>query len=540
MIFFLAWLVLIDATEEASFFCMMKGHTYSRIDQTFRALIGQLLSVPVWTVTSLVRYIGRYLGAYNCKCQELDCLWDWKSFFAPHVHERFGGFATSQFGSGMHEFVLRKNQHGEVRFWARKHAASSTWLPDDGGYPVFKSIPTGSPQLAKAKLDEEWNRTMVESTVRHWYKYMTLRPSEKTQVTSDWEERFAALPTGGDTNLLPRSKRLVWRALPRFNPIRGAVSSADHKPSDEMENPPVNPITGLGRSTTQVAHELTEYRERIRREAGGEPAVFQTDFLFVRVPSGELSLHRVVNNACLYSASATNITFTTTEYAHVPQPNVPGFWGHFHPKLNPRYDPCDRKSGTKFVRHQEIARAHVVVYDVQVFSKPSPVQEERGKVIYVDAGSLRALSVASADHPVPCTLPETHSSNVRGPQVKRKQKSRATDGAREEEADVEEAEGDASEEFELETVRSTSRVDKEMEIQGCTPAECAYVCTECDWEGCTVVADHGAMCDVRLHNIGADEDPICRSVANRFLRMPAAGMHKRRLLALADERQAKP
>ena len=111
MIFFLAWLVLIDATEEASFFCMMKGHTYSRIDQTFRALIGQLLSVPVWTVTSLVRYIGRYLGAYNCKCQELDCLWDWKSFFAPHVHERFGGFATSQFGSGMHEFVLRKNQH---------------------------------------------------------------------------------------------------------------------------------------------------------------------------------------------------------------------------------------------------------------------------------------------------------------------------------------------------------------------------------------------------------------------------------------------
>uniref|UniRef100_A0A7S2IVP4 DUF7869 domain-containing protein n=1 Tax=Haptolina brevifila TaxID=156173 RepID=A0A7S2IVP4_9EUKA len=102
MIFFLAWLVLIDATEEAGFFCMMKGHTYSRIDQSFRALIGQLLAVPVWTVTLLLRYIHRFLAPYDCSaCIELHCLWDWKNFFAPHVHERFGGFATGQFGSGM-------------------------------------------------------------------------------------------------------------------------------------------------------------------------------------------------------------------------------------------------------------------------------------------------------------------------------------------------------------------------------------------------------------------------------------------------------
>lgn len=29
MIFFVAWLVAIDAFEEASFFCMMVGHTYT-------------------------------------------------------------------------------------------------------------------------------------------------------------------------------------------------------------------------------------------------------------------------------------------------------------------------------------------------------------------------------------------------------------------------------------------------------------------------------------------------------------------------------
>ena len=436
MIFFLAWLVAIDATEEASFFCMMKGHTYSRIDQSFRALIGQLLSVPIWTVTSLVRYIGRFLGAYNCKCQELHCLWDWKSFFAPHVHERFGGFATGQFGSGMHEFVLRKDRQGVVRFWARKHSASSTWLPDDGGYPVFKSIPAGPPQLAKAKADDDWNRTTVESTVRQWYKFMSLSESEHVQVTSDWETRFAALPIGGDTNLLPAASKLIWHELPKFKPIRGAVSS-EQEPTDEMENPPVNPITGPGRTAAEVAQELLAYRERVRRDGSGLPAVFQADFLIVQPPSGELSLHRVVNHACLYAATAANITFTTTEYAHFPQQGFPGLWGHFQPKENPRYDPKDRKSGPKFVRHQQISRASVKVYDVQVFQRPSPVQGEKGKVIYVAADSLRALSAATTNHPpIPSTLPETHTAAA--PQARRKRK--AARGAADAEVEVEEAE----------------------------------------------------------------------------------------------------
>ena len=61
---------------------------YSRIDQSFRALIDHLLACPVYTVTSLVEYIHRFLSAYSChECIELHCLWDWKAFFAPHVHE---------------------------------------------------------------------------------------------------------------------------------------------------------------------------------------------------------------------------------------------------------------------------------------------------------------------------------------------------------------------------------------------------------------------------------------------------------------------
>lgn len=126
VIFFLAWLVAKGYVVEASFFCMQVGHTYSRIDQTFRTLIGHLLSRAIWTVEQLVNSIAEYLGAYNCLgCSELHCVWNWKDFFKPHVHQRFSGFATGQFGSGMHEFVLRKDRNGEVRLWFR--ASSQVW-----------------------------------------------------------------------------------------------------------------------------------------------------------------------------------------------------------------------------------------------------------------------------------------------------------------------------------------------------------------------------------------------------------------------------
>ena len=66
MIYFLAWLVAKDYFHQASFFCMLVGHTYSRIDQSFNTLISQLMSKPIWTVRLLVSYITQYLRPYNC------------------------------------------------------------------------------------------------------------------------------------------------------------------------------------------------------------------------------------------------------------------------------------------------------------------------------------------------------------------------------------------------------------------------------------------------------------------------------------------
>jgi hypothetical protein len=101
VIFFLAWLVETGVCDEASFFCMLVGHTYSEIDRTFNTLIGQLRGVAIWSVSELLKFTGNFLASHFVRVvDELHCLWNWKDFFKPHVHQRFAGFATSQFGSG--------------------------------------------------------------------------------------------------------------------------------------------------------------------------------------------------------------------------------------------------------------------------------------------------------------------------------------------------------------------------------------------------------------------------------------------------------
>ena len=408
MLFFLAWLVACGYVSEASFFCMQKGHTYCRIDQSFRTLIVQLLSTAVWTVTQLCSLISEYLRPYGChSCMELHHFWDWKRFFAPHVHERFTGFATGQFGSGMHEFVFRKDHDGNVRFHARQSSAASSWLPEGEGYLVFKSIPTGQPGIAKAKEDSKWGRATVVQTVQSWFRYMSVPEAMLVGIKHDWKKRFADLPPAdGDLSQLSADMKLVWADLPLCQPQRGPGVGVANV-TDAMENPAVNPITGPGRTATDVARELRAYKQGVR--ANARNAVFQTDFLFIeRSPDLPLALHRVVHNACLRDAVLEDISFTTVEYEHHVQPGFPGFFGHFTMKANPDYDATaqDRKAGGKFLRHQNITREDVVMYNVDVFEK-----KDAGisKQLYVGSAALDALSLATPKQPqLPAELPATH------------------------------------------------------------------------------------------------------------------------------------
>ena len=214
---FLAWLVALDVIMEGSTFFMLVDHTSCRLDQSFRALIGHLLSEALHTPIALVQAIFRFLNAYNCLgVHELHCIWDWKTFFQPHIHQRFSGFCTSQFGAGMHEFVLRKDRDGVVRLWVRQSSQASSWLPDGDGYPVFKNtIPTGPPPLRAGKEDSQWSRAEVQNNIQAWFRFMPLQPAELTRVRTQWQETFDSLPVNGDMSTLPGTKMLPWFELPR-------------------------------------------------------------------------------------------------------------------------------------------------------------------------------------------------------------------------------------------------------------------------------------------------------------------------------------
>ena len=139
-------------------------------------------------------------------------------------------------------------------------------------------------------------------------------------------------------------------------------------PADALENPPVDPTTGHGRTAATVRRELAEYQDRVRKDPQCDlpPAVFNSRFLFVQLaPTLPIQLPRVSHGACITDARSADIKVTTTEYEHKPQPGVQGFFGTFTPKANPDYDPRDRRKGPMYLRHQDVDRSQIKVYDVQ-------------------------------------------------------------------------------------------------------------------------------------------------------------------------------
>ena len=70
-------------------------------------------------------------------------------------------------------------------------------------------------------------------------------------------------------------------------------------------------------------------------------------------------------------------------------------------------------------------------------------------------------------------------------------------------------------------------------VQGCGE-DCDLSCTVCEWEACTIVADHGTTCDVCITSDG----DLCKGVQRRHLRPVARAVGKR--AAAAAEREAPP
>eukprot|EP00965_Chrysotila_dentata_P239304 6203022-Pleurochrysis_carterae.AAC.1 len=248
----------------------------------------------------------------------------------------------------MHDSVyVRKDEHGDVRVWLRASSQGTTWFRDGPGYRSFTSIPEGEPILAKVKSDVRWSRTIVEGTIRSWFRYMVVETATAlTKINDERESRFSSLPpVDGNINELPTHIKPQWFELPHCwnqhheadRAAGRAAASSGPVISSHLENSPVNPTTGPGPTSADVQQEARAWREHERNAPASlrYPAVYQTDYLFLR----GLELHRVALGLIIADRNAPVLSFSTVELAHTPNPDVPGFWGMFSPKPNPGYNP---------------------------------------------------------------------------------------------------------------------------------------------------------------------------------------------------------
>lgn len=170
---------------------------------------------------------------------------------------------------------------------------------------------------------------------------------------------------------------------------------------DMIENPPVNPITGAHRTATDVRAELREHHAQIRRSSTGTQPIFLSDYLFFTVPGKGVRLGRVTaapHGGALRAGDVVDIV----EYEHIPQDGVSGLFGTFTPLANQSFDP-KLKGSTKLIKHRDVKREHIVIYNV--------ITTGRDKNLQVSLESLRQLADALPDaHKLPNKVPATHTT----------------------------------------------------------------------------------------------------------------------------------
>ena len=312
----------------------------------------------------------------------------------------------------------------------RKSSKASTWFPEGPGYIVFDTVPDSfPPPIAPSKSDATWGRGFIEATIRAWYSLMVVDSDKLKDIKKEWEARFAALPPREDStnaDAIPEEHKLVWRDLPRRRfanrdgrrPGDRARAELGVGITDALENPPINPITGIGRTAAQVAADTKAYHDYVRATPFSFEPIFQADYIFVLAAGHSLQLHRVASGLFIEDATAEDISFQTVEYLQNVNPNIGGYWGEFRTKPNVNYTQSNKKLGCKYVRHGEINRSNIIMYnvDVVVLKKPKPPPGTQPITwIRVETSSLEKLATICPEFPVPNDqdFPDSHEDDYR-------------------------------------------------------------------------------------------------------------------------------
>eukprot|EP00965_Chrysotila_dentata_P180873 5970450-Pleurochrysis_carterae.AAC.1 len=154
---------------------------------------------------------------------------------------------------------------------------------------------------------------MSSCRARLWRGQFVLDPFVALQQIKDkWNAVFSSLPPeDDDVDYLPDSMKPQWVELPastsqwqqqpgqpgQHGGPDAPVSGMGWGVSAALENPAVNPITGLGRSTDDVQHELNAHKGKLKQRLQIVTfrlsfTVFQADYLYIQLPGKDIELHR--------------------------------------------------------------------------------------------------------------------------------------------------------------------------------------------------------------------------------------------------------
>ena len=379
-------------------FFLHVGHTYNDLDQTFSPLITEMLAKVMATISSLIAYLLRKLAVQRIReVIDLPHLWDFDAMLLKHVNLK-GGFANTQQSCGMHEMVILLDAAGVTRIKMRQSSQSSTWLPEGEGDRVFlenSPPPDGPPPVLATSADAVWHRTEVQSNVRRWLPYLGLMPAAYQKAEAEWEAVFSGMPTGG--GVPPAASQLQWMELPKAAIRRAAGSQTTAAAGDMVENPPVNPIhTRTGRTYNVVRNERRQHQQQQRAEAeaaNSTPPIFLSEYVFFRPRGGDGAIALgIVTKAPPGGALTGDDVFDVTEYVHTPLAGYTSFFGTFSAKENPTWNK-NTPGSLKYIKHRDVLRAHLRVFNVQVW------KDVEGR-LRAHIKSLRALAAAD----VACAL----------------------------------------------------------------------------------------------------------------------------------------
>ena len=156
-----------------------------------------------------------------------------------------------------------------------------------------------------------------------------------TSIRRAWHAALGRLPANDDPHNLDPALKPKWGELPKYSQPTQQMHDNTYLQGvgSHLENPPINPIVGPGRTTAEVERELRGYQAWMRRNRDDARVectpVFQGDHLIMTLPTSPLFLARVVHNCCIDDATNPELTFTAAEYLHTPQQHVTGrvVWG---------------------------------------------------------------------------------------------------------------------------------------------------------------------------------------------------------------------